>query len=124
MRQMRRWSQARRINESRNLDSSSIELCIERDGRRLEVDLFHEGGGFGGAVLSVHAAVFPFDRERALVADVVEGDDDLLEVDVAAAGGAEVPVAARVGEGGMAAEDADGAVAVAPPGVLDVHVVD
>jgi hypothetical protein len=75
-------------------------------------------------VLALHAAVFPFDAQRALVADVVEGDDHFLEVDVAAAGGAEVPVAACVGEGGVPAEDADRAVAVAPPGVLDVDVVD
>jgi hypothetical protein len=68
--------------------------------------------------------VLPLDRERALVADVVERDDDLLEVDVAAADAAEVPVAARVAERRVAAEHAGAAVAAAPPHVLHVHVVD
>ena len=36
-------------------------------------------------MLAVHAAVLPLDAQRALVADVVERDDDLLEVDVAVA---------------------------------------
>ena len=85
---------------------SPLKLRVEGDGRGLEVDLLYEGRGFGGAVLSIHPAVLPFNRQRALVADVIEGDDDLLEVDVAAAGGAEVPIAARVGEGGVPAEDA------------------
>jgi hypothetical protein len=34
-------------------------------------------------VFAVHALIFPFDAQRALVADVVEGDDDVLELDVA-----------------------------------------
>jgi hypothetical protein len=73
---------------------------------------------------AVHAHVLPLDGERALVADVVERDDDLLEVDVAAADAAEVPVAARVAEVGVAAEHAGAAVAAAPPGVLHVDVHD
>ena len=43
---------------------------------------------------------------------------------VAVAEGAEIPLAARVGEGGVSAEDADGAVAVAPPGIFHVAVID
>src|SRR5690606_29313847 len=66
----------------------------------------------------------PFHGERALVSCVVEGDDDVLELHVAAADGAEVPGAAGVAEGGVAAEDADVAVAVAPPDVLHVGVED
>ena len=65
------------------------------------------GGAFGGAVEAVHAAVFPFDREWAGVADVIEGDHDFLEIDVAATHGTEVPVAAGVGEIGVASENAD-----------------
>src|SRR5690606_40599964 len=63
----------------------------------------------------------PLDRQRPVVADVVERHDDLFEVDVAAADAAEVPVAARVAEGGVAPEDTDGAVAAAPPRVYHVH---
>ena len=75
-------------------------------------------------MFAVHPAVFPFNGERAGVLDIVQRDDDLLEVDVAAAGGAEIPVAGRVGECGVAAEHADGPVAVAPPGVFHVDVED
>ncbi len=73
---------------------------------------------------AVHATVFPFDGEGAAVADVVQGDDDFLEMDVAMAEGTEIPIAAGVGEIGMAAEYADGAVAVAPPDVFHVGVED
>src|SRR5690606_25251602 len=101
-----------------------VEGGVEGDGALGEVDVFAEGARFGGAVLTVHADVLPLDGERAVVADVVESDDDLLEVDVAAADGAEVPVAAGVAEAGVAAEDADVTVAVTPPDVLHVDVED
>jgi hypothetical protein len=83
----------------------------------------HEGGGLGGAVDAVHANIFPLDGEGAAVAGVVEGDDDVLELDIAVAEGTEIPLAARVAEVGVTAEDANGAVAVAPPDVLHVGVV-
>jgi hypothetical protein len=66
----------------------------------------HEGGGFGGTELAVHGAVFPFDAQRAAVLDVVQGADDAFEVDVATADGLEVPVAARLVEIDVTAEDA------------------
>src|SRR5262249_4908726 len=78
----------------------------------------------GRAVFAVHARIFPFDAQRALIADVVEGDDDVFEFDIAVAERAEIPEAARIGKGDVAAEDTDGAVAVAPPDVLHVDVVD
>src|SRR5437870_3702650 len=95
---------------------SPIKLRIKRNRAGFEVELLDELAGLGGPVLAVHAAVFPFNAERALVADVVEGDNDFFELDVTVAEGAEIPVAARVGERDVAAKDADGAVAVAPPG--------
>ena len=67
-----------------------------------------ESDGFGRAVEAVHAGVFPLDAQGAGIAAVVEGADEFLEVDVAAAGGAEVPAAAGVAEGEMRAEDAGG----------------
>ena len=67
--------------------------------------------------------VFPLDRERAVVADGVQGPGDLLEVDLAAARRAEVPAAAGVAEVQVRAEDARLAVE-RPRGVLDVDVVD
>ena len=73
-------------------------------------------------MFAIHPAIFPLNAERAGVADIVEGDDDVLEVDVAVAERTEVPVPARVAEGNMAAEYADRAVAVAPPHVFHVDV--
>ena len=51
-----------------------------------------------GAPVAVHAGVLPLDRERALVADPVQGAEELLEVDVAVAGGDEVPAAGVLAE--------------------------
>src|SRR5579862_7045575 len=55
-----------------------LKRRIKRTRTRLEIKLLHEGAGFRGAVFAVHAAVFPFDGERAGVADVIQGDDDFL----------------------------------------------
>ncbi len=33
-------------------------------------------------MFAIHVAVFPFDRKRALVAGIIQGSDDALEVDV------------------------------------------
>src|SRR4051794_16966935 len=88
-----------------------------------EVFLLDEGAGFAGAEFAVHAAVFPFDGERPLIADAVELADDLLEVDAAASGAAEIPAAAVIAEVEMAGEDASAAVE-RDDGVLHVHVID
>ena len=72
---------------------------IEEPAGRLEAHLLlDEPSRLGGAVFAIHAAVFPLDRERAVVADVVERPRDLLEVDLSAAGRAEVPAAAGIAE--------------------------
>ena len=39
-----------------------LEGRVERDRRRREVELAQERGGFGGAVLAIHLAIFPLDR--------------------------------------------------------------
>src|SRR5436309_237229 len=100
-----------------------LERRVEGDGAGLEAEILDEGTRLGGAVFAVHANVFPFDAERTGVAEIVERDDDFLEVDVAMAERAEVPVPARVAKAGMAAEDTDGAVTVSPPHVFHVDVV-
>src|SRR5439155_1415661 len=102
--------------------TSPIKLRIKRDRTRFEIDLLHKRARFGRAVLAVHSRIFPLDAQRALIADVVQRDDDLFEVDVAVAERAEIPEAARVGEIDVATEHADGAVAVTPPDVLHVDV--
>lgn len=85
-----------------------IERRVERSVAWLEVGALDEGGGFRCAVNPVHAGVFPFVGQGAVVADVVEGADDLLEVDATVTQGAEVPVALVVAEVEVAAEDAGG----------------
>src|SRR5205807_2372729 len=91
---------------------------VEGDFGGLEVELLDEGGSLAGAGFAVHAAVFPFDRERARVTGAVERADDLLEVHAAASGRAEVPAAARVAEAEVRGEDAGRAVQ-GDNGVLD-----
>jgi hypothetical protein len=110
-------------------DRERFSICRRRRRKAIgcwtrEIQAADEGRGLGGAVHAVHADVLPLDRERAAVADVVEGDDDVLELDVAATGRAEIPEPAGVAEVGVAAEDAHRAVAVAPPHVLHVDVID
>ena len=88
-----------------------------------EVEGLDELAGFGGAELAVHGGVFPFDGERALVADDVQRADDLLEVDAAAAQAAEIPAASRRAEVQVRGQDA-GLAVQRERRVLHVHVVD
>src|SRR5208283_3154438 len=107
----------------RSLAARLLKCRIEGAGAGFEIEFLDERAGFGGPVFSVHPAVLPFDRERAGVADVVQSDDDLLEVDVAVAERAEIPVPARVGEVRVTAKHADRAVAVSPPHILHVNMI-
>ena len=107
---------------------SALPLIV-REGRvegaaaGAEVDLLDVVGGFGCAVVAVHAAVFPFDRERTVVVDVVEGPDDLFEIHGASAGAAEVPATPRVAKIEMACQNSRPAVE-RRDGVLDMYVID
>ena len=73
---------------------------------------------------AIHAAVFPFDRQRPLVVDAVEGADDFLKVDIAAAQRAEVPIAPAVTELSVPAKDAGVGRRRRPTYVLHVNVED
>ena len=64
---------------------------VERPPGGLEVDPPAERGGIPRPVLAVHPGVLPLHREGAVVADVVEGPDQLPEVDLSVPGGAELP---------------------------------
>ena len=99
-----------------------LESGVEGYGRGLEVYALDEAERLGGAVLAVHAAVLPLDRERALVVYTVEGADDLLEVDLAAAHAAEIPISVHVAEGEVPAEDTRRHRLVGPPYILHVYV--
>jgi len=87
-----------------------------------KIQFADEGAAFRRAVNAIHSAIFPFDRERAAIADVVQRDDDVFKFNVAVAERAEIPEAARVGEIRVAAEHADRAVTVSPPNVFHVRV--
>ena len=65
-----------------------------------------ELAGLLGARLAVHAGVFPFDRQRPVVLDLVERADDFFEVHAAAPRRAEIPAAARIAKRQVAAQDA------------------
>src|SRR5437762_1199711 len=82
-----------------------LEGRVEGLRRGGEVHLLDEGCRLGRAVRAIHAAIFPFHRERALVADAVERADDCLELHAAPAQRAEVPAAPRVAEVEMRAQD-------------------
>src|SRR3954453_1201655 len=99
------------------------ERGVEGDGGRREVRAPHECERVGRAPVAVHARVLPLDRERAGVAGAVERAEHRLEVDVAVAGGDEVPAAAGGAEVGVATEDR-GAPVEPALGVLDMGVED
>ena len=71
-----------------------IEGSVKGDFAGWEIHAANESCRFFRAVDAIHANVFPFDRERTFVSDIVERDDDVLEFDVAMAKGTEVPKAA------------------------------
>ena len=101
----------------------ALEGGIESPAARSEVVGLDVLARLGGAVHLIHANIFPLDRERAAIADIVERNDDLLELDVAVPDGTKIPIAAMITEIGVTAKDADIAVAVPPPNVLHVSVV-
>src|SRR4030067_3385540 len=68
----------KRISRFTLVVSLPFKRGVKRHPRRCEVQGLDERAGFARAVLAVHLAVFPLDRERAGVAHVVEGADDLL----------------------------------------------
>src|SRR5689334_19883359 len=101
----------------------TLERGVERHRGGGEVGRAHERERVRGAPVAVHAGVLPLDRERALVADPVQGTEEVLEVDVAVTGGDEVPAARVLAEVQVAAEDRATPVE-ALDRVLDVDVVD
>ncbi len=99
-----------------------LKCRVKRHSTGSKIIGTHISARFGRAMDAVHAAVFPFHRKRAAIADVVQRDDDVLEVDVAVAERTKIPIAPAIGEIRVAAEHADRAVAVTPPHVLHVRV--
>src|SRR5258708_2085539 len=99
------------------------ELGVEGYCAGFEVCILGERAGLRGAVLAVHAAVFPFDGERALIVDVIERPDDLLEVDGAVPQGSEIPVPFGIAKVGMAPKHPCSLERGGPIDVLHMDVV-
>ncbi len=101
-----------------------VESGIEGDGVNREVEATDKSTGLGGAMDAIHPTVFPFNRERAAITHIVEGNDDAFKIYITPANGAELPEAAGVAESGVATKDAHCAIALAPPNILHVGVMD
>src|SRR5579859_318589 len=96
---------------------------VERGLVWSKIEIADEGAAFRCAMDAVHAAVLPFHGERSSVADIIQRHDDLFETNVAATDGAKTPETARIGEIRVAAEHTYGAIAMAPPDVFHVGVI-
>src|SRR5919202_2687527 len=83
-----------------------LKCRVEGALRGREVEALDEGGGLRGTVRAVHAAVFPLDRERSVVADAVQRAHDLLEVHATAPRRAEIPAPAGIAKVEVRAPDA------------------
>src|SRR5579859_4013365 len=100
-----------------------FEGGIEGLLRGREIKPFHECRGLWCSLGTLHAAIFPLHGEWPLIADTVEGADNLLELDAVASRGAEIPAAARIAEVQVRAKNAGAPIKVACR-VLDMYIVD
>ena len=73
---------------------------------------------------TIHPDVFPFDRQRTTVGDIIQCDNDILKMDVAVPDRTEVPITPVITEIGVTSKYADFARTVAPPDVFHVSVED
>src|ERR1044072_2350611 len=74
------------------------KCCIEGGFVWSEIQFADECATFGRAVDAIHAAIFPFQRKRTAIANVVQRDDAVLELNVAVPERAEIPKTPRIGE--------------------------
>ena len=72
---------------------------------------------------AVHPNILPLDRERPAVANVIEGNDDVLEPNVSVADGPKIPVASVVPEIGMATEHPHITITMPPPSIFHMGVI-
>ena len=73
---------------------------------------------------SIHADILPLNRERTPVADIVECYNDVFELDVTVSDGSKIPVASVVAKVGVTAKDTHIPIAVSPPRILHMCMVD
>src|SRR5262249_22273966 len=97
---------------------------VERSSARGEIIGLHIPARLRCSIDPVHSDVLPLDRERTPVSDVVQRDDDLFEMDVAVANRTKIPVPAMMDKLGVTAKSANVAIAMAPPGIFHMSVID
>lgn len=100
-----------------------LEGGVECDRAWWEVVLLDQGAGLGGTKLAIHTAIFPLDREWALVADPRQRAEDWIPLRIAMPWRDKIPAAAGIAEVEVRAEDAVAAIDI-DAAILDVHVVD
>ncbi len=83
-----------------------FEGGVEGTTAASEVHLLGELACLASSELTVHTRVFPFNRKRTFVADVVQGSNDLFEVHSTSPRAAEVPAATSVAKVQVAGDDA------------------
>ena len=88
-----------------------------------EIQLAHVCGTLGSTVETIHATVLPFHTEWTCVADVIECDDDVFKVDIATTNAAEIPETTSITEISVTTENANAAIAMTPPHIFHVCVV-
>src|ERR1700722_4029034 len=97
---------------------------VERHSARSKIIGTNIPARLGCPMDTVHSDVFPFDRQRAPVADVIEGDDDLFEADISMSDRTKIPVPPVISKIGVPGKYADLACAMAPPDIFHVCMVD
>ena len=75
-----------------------LERRVKSHAGGSEFQLPYQGQGFRGALLPVHAIVFPLNAERPAIAHVVQRPEHALERDSASAWGNKVPTASMIAE--------------------------
>ena len=113
----------RDLNHTQAAELPFIKGRVEGPIAGGEIEFLGELAGFLRTEGPFHPAVFPFDRQGTVVADVIQGSNDLFKVDAAATGTAEIPTAPRVAEVQVAGIDP--ALAVERHNrVLDMDMID
>src|SRR5688572_15310932 len=100
-----------------------FKLRVEGDRARREINLPDKGRRFSRTMHAIHPAVLPFDAERSAITNIVQRDDDVLELDVAVTERAKIPEPPRITEIHVPAEDADRAIAMTPPYILHMGMI-
>src|SRR5699024_3327224 len=101
-----------------------IRKCgIEGCRRRCEINILHILAGFFRSEFTVHSAVFPFDGKRSLVSNPVQGANNPVEINIAAADGNKIPVAVFMTELQVSAKNTSPLALLRPPDILHMGMI-